>query len=100
MFRNCLAAALRHLARNKLYTAISVLGLSIGLCTALLAALVIHNELSHDHFIPEYDRIYMAVSAITPPAGTTIYKDSTNAFVGKELTRRFSEIQAMTRLRT
>ena len=29
MFRNCLAAALRHLARNKLYTAISVLGLAV-----------------------------------------------------------------------
>ncbi|HEY1899472.1 MAG TPA: ABC transporter permease, partial [Steroidobacteraceae bacterium] len=98
MFRNCLAAALRHLARNKLYTAISVLGLSLGLCTALLAALVIHNELSHDHFIPGYDRIYMAITAITPPEGATIYKDSTNGFVGKQLALRFSEIQAMTRL--
>jgi putative ABC transport system permease protein len=99
MFRNCLAAALRHLARNKLYTAISVLGLSVGLCTALLAALVIRNELSHDHFIPGYDCIYMAVTAITPPGEATIYKDSTNGFVGKQLALRFSEIQAMTRLR-
>ena len=66
MFRNCLAAALRHLARNKLYAAISVLGLSVGLCTALLAALVIHNQLSHDHFIPGYDRIYMGMTVITP----------------------------------
>jgi putative ABC transport system permease protein len=98
MFRNCLAAALRHLARNKLYTAISVLGLSMGLCTALLAALVVHNELSHDHFIPGYDRIYMAVTAITPPGQATIYKDSTNSFVGAQLALRFSEIQAMTRL--
>jgi putative ABC transport system permease protein len=98
MFRNCLAAALRHLARYKLYTAISVLGLSVGLCTALLAALVIHNELSHDHFIPGYDRIYMAVTAITPPGQATIYKDSTNSFVGAQLALRFSEIQAVTRL--
>jgi putative ABC transport system permease protein len=98
MFRNCLAAALRHLARNKLYTAISVLGLSLGLCTALLAALVIHNELSHDHFIPGYGRIYMVVTAITPPGQATIYKGSTNSFVGAQLALRFSEIQAMTRL--
>ena len=99
MIRNCLAAALRHLARNKLYTAISVLGLSVGLCTALLAALVIRNELSHDQFIPGYERIYMAVTAITPPGEATLYKDSTNALVGKQLALRFSEIQAMTRLR-
>ncbi len=99
MFRNCLAAALRHLARNKLYTAISVLGLSVGLCAALLAALVIRDELSHDHFIPGYDRIYMVVSAITPPEGATIYKEGTNGFAGKQLALRFSEIQAMTRMR-
>jgi putative ABC transport system permease protein len=98
MFRNCLAAALRNLSRNKLYTAISVLGLSIGLCTALLAALVIHNQLSHDHFIPGYDRIYVVASAITPPGHATLYYDSTLSFVGAQLALRFSEIQAVTRL--
>jgi len=98
MFRNCLAAALRHLARNKLYTAISVFGLSIGLCTALLAGLVIHNQLSHDHFIPGYDRIYVVASAITPPGHATIYYDSSLSFVGPQLALKFSEIQAVTRL--
>jgi putative ABC transport system permease protein len=98
MFRNCLAAALRHLARNKLYTAISVLGLSVGLCTSLLAALVIHDQLSHDHFIPGYDRIYALTSAITPPGHPTIHYDSSLSFVGAQLALRFSEIQAVTRL--
>ena len=98
MFRNCLAAALRHLARSKLYTAISVIGLSVGLSTALLAALVIHNQLSHDHFIPGYDRVYMGVTVITPPGHAIIYLGSTNTFVGAQLALRFSEIEAMTRL--
>lgn len=98
MFRNCLAAALRHLARNKLYTIISVLGLSVGLCTSLLAALVIHNQLSHDHFIPGYDRIYVVASAVTPPGHPTMHYDSTLAFVGPQLALRFGEIQAVTRL--
>lgn len=98
MFRNCLAAALRHLARNKLYTAISVVGLSVGLCTALLAALVVHHELSHDHFIPGYDRLYGGVTIITPPGHATIYLSSTSSFVGAQLALRFSEIQAVTRL--
>jgi putative ABC transport system permease protein len=98
MFRNCLAAALRHLARNKLYTAISVLGLAIGLCTSLLAGLVIHDQLSHDHFIPGYDRIYVVTSAITPPGHPTIQVDSTLELVGPQLALRFGEIQAETRL--
>lgn len=98
MFRNCLAAALRHLARNRLYTAVSVLGLSIGLCTALLAALVIHDQLSHDHFIPGHDRVYVVASAITPPGHATIHYDSTLSIVGPQLALRFGEIQAQTRL--
>jgi putative ABC transport system permease protein len=98
MFRNCMAAALRHLARNKLYTAISVLGLSVGLCTALLAALVVHNQLSQDHFIGGYDRIYTAVTAITPPGHATVYIPSTASFVGPQLALKFREIEAATRL--
>jgi len=98
MFRNCLAAALRHMARNRLYAAISVFGLSVGMCTALLAALIVHTELSHDHFIPGYDRVYMGVTVITPPGHATIYLGSTNTFIGQQLALRFSEIQAMTRL--
>jgi putative ABC transport system permease protein len=98
MFRNCLAAALRHLARNKLYTAISVLGLAIGLCTSLLAALVIRSQLSHDHFIAGYDRIYVIGSAVTPPGHATMHYDSTLPFVGAQLALKFDEIQAVTRL--
>ena len=64
LFRNCLAAALRHLARNKLYTAISVLGLAVGLCSALLAALVVHNRLSQDHFMRDYERVYVGVTSV------------------------------------
>ena len=98
MFRNYLAAALRNLARNKLYTAISVLGLSIGLCTALLAALVVRNQLSQEHFIAGYERLYTAVTAITPPGHATVYIHSTGSFVGPQLALRFREIDAATRL--
>jgi putative ABC transport system permease protein len=98
MFRNCLAAALRHLARNKLYTAISVLGLSVGLCTALLAALMVHDRLSQDHFIPGYEHVYIGVTVITPPGTASLNFPRTAAFVGPELALKFSEIQAVARL--
>ena len=98
VFRNCLAAALRHLAQNKLYTAIGVMGLAVGLSAALLAALVVHDRLSQDHFIPGYDRIYMVVTAITPPGSPTMNFPRAAAFLGPELALKFSEIQAVTRL--
>jgi putative ABC transport system permease protein len=98
MFRNCLAAALRHLARNKLYTAISVLGLSVGMCTAMIASLQIHNLLGQDHFIPGYSRIYLLFTGITPPGHPTLYQPSVGSFVGRQLALNYSEIQATARL--
>jgi putative ABC transport system permease protein len=38
MFRNYLTTALRNLARNKLYAAINILGLTVGFAAALLTA--------------------------------------------------------------
>lgn len=65
MLRNVLAAALRHLARSRLYTAVSVLGLAVGLCVVLLVALVIRNQYSHDHDVPGYERTYAVLMAMT-----------------------------------
>ena len=96
MFRNCLAAALRHLARNKLYTAISVFGLSVGICTALLASLVIHDLLDHDHFIPGYARTYVQIHQ----RGTAdeYYFFSANPKLTGALKLASPEIEAVTRL--
>src|SRR5262249_33975696 len=58
MFRNYLAAALRNLARNRLYAAINVIGLSVGFATALLIGLFVRHETTFDHFIPGYQNIY------------------------------------------
>jgi hypothetical protein len=51
IFRNGLAAALRHLSRNCLYMFWSeFLTCPSGLCTALLAILLIHNQYTLEHF--------------------------------------------------
>jgi putative ABC transport system permease protein len=67
MFRNCLAAALRHLSRNRLYTTISVFGLAVGLWGALLTALTIRSLYTQNHFIPGYAQIYQVVATIQLP---------------------------------
>ena len=66
MLRNYLATALRHLARNRLYSAISIIGLAVGLCGALMAALVIESELRYDTFLPDHEQTYLAVTVGTP----------------------------------
>ncbi|MEO8314342.1 MAG: FtsX-like permease family protein [Pseudomonadota bacterium] len=98
MFRNALAAALRNLARKRYVAAVGILGLAIGLSAALLAALVIRSLLTHDHFIEGYDRIYSAMSVVSPPARGTVYMPNTSNFVAARLKLRFPEVESVTRL--
>ncbi len=98
MFRNCLAAALRHLARNKLYTTISVIGLAIGLCAALIAALVIHNQYSYDHDVPGYERTYIAMTAISPPGLAKQYIPATLLGMATQLEQQSASVEATSRI--
>jgi putative ABC transport system permease protein len=98
MFRNCLAAALRHLARNKLYTAIGVVGLAIGLCTALLAALVIHNQYTYDHFVPGYERTYIILPVFSPAGMARQYVDITPLPMADQLGRQFPQVEGASRV--
>ena len=58
MFSNYLKVALRNLFRSRLYSAINILGLAIGLAACLLIFLWVRDELSFDRFHSRADRIY------------------------------------------
>jgi putative ABC transport system permease protein len=98
MFRNCLAAALRHLSRNRLYTAISVFGLAIGLWGALLTALTIRSQFTHNHFIPGYERIYQAVYRLELPGLPAHYTETTLNSLAALLRLNVPQLQGTTRL--
>ncbi|GAB3644144.1 ABC transporter permease [Spirosoma arcticum] len=61
MFRNYLNIALRTLVRNRSFTALNVLGLSVGVASALLLFMAVRYELSFDQFHTDSDRIYRVV---------------------------------------
>jgi hypothetical protein len=79
MLRNYLKTALRNLWKNKGFSAINILGLTIGMASSLLILLWVRNELSYDRFHAHADRIYRitvdasgfkaAVSPAGMPAG-------------------------------
>jgi putative ABC transport system permease protein len=73
MFRNYLSAALRNLARNRLYAAISIVGLSIGFAAAIFIGLFIREELSYEKFIPGYENVYKVSYTFQTP-GTSPQK--------------------------
>ena len=58
MFKNYLKIAFRSLLKQKIYSIINILGLSVGIASCLLIVLYVNNELSYDKFHENKDLIY------------------------------------------
>jgi putative ABC transport system permease protein len=61
MFRNYLNIAYRNILREKTFSLINILGLSVGISIFILIILFVRNERSYDRFNENYDRIYRLV---------------------------------------
>src|SRR5665647_1910877 len=61
MIINYFKIAFRNFNRNKIFSAINVLGLSIGISAALVIFLIVHYEFSFDKFEKDNNRIYRVV---------------------------------------
>jgi predicted permease len=62
MFKNYFKTALRTFSKNKVTTAINVLGLSIGISAALIIFMVIQYDFSFDKYEPGRENIYRIVT--------------------------------------
>jgi putative ABC transport system permease protein len=58
MHRLAFVALYRSLTRDKLYAALTVGGLAVGIATFLVLALHVRFETSFERWVPRYDRIY------------------------------------------
>lgn len=58
MFKSYLKTAWRNLIRNKVYSALNVIGLAIGMAVTLLIGLWVYHQYSFDKFLPNYQRLY------------------------------------------
>ncbi len=58
MFRNNLKLVFRRLRKERLFTFVNTLGLTVGLTAFLLIALYVRDELSFDKFHSDVDKIY------------------------------------------
>lgn len=92
MFRSALASALRYLLRGKLYAAISVFGLAVGLSMALLAALFIRSEYSNEHFIAGYQDLYLATTITTIPGRSRHNSTQTPQMLAALIKERFPHV--------
>lgn len=61
MIKNYLKITFRNLFKNKLFSAINILGLATGMAGALLVFLYVQYELGYEKFFKNYDNIYQLV---------------------------------------
>lgn len=99
MFRNFLKLTYRHLLRQKGFTFINILGLTVGLTSCILIGLYIADELSYDNFHPNADRIArvtMEFSRGSSPSTQQYFTTGTK--VGPKLKRTFPDVEDFTRI--
>jgi putative ABC transport system permease protein len=98
MFRNYLAAALRNLARNKLYAGVTILGLAIGFAAAMLIGLYVRDELTYDRFVPGHDRVFQVTETLEIPGSKPIETSVTPMMLARPLKADFPEVEEVARL--
>jgi ABC-type antimicrobial peptide transport system permease subunit len=62
MFKTYFIIAFRNFIRNKIFSLINVLGLSIGISSALVIFLIVRYDFSFDHFEKDSNQIYRVVT--------------------------------------
>jgi putative ABC transport system permease protein len=97
MIRNYLKIAWRNLMLRKAFTAINILGLSIGLATCLLIVLFIQHELSYDSYHANANRIFR-ITIAGSISGKEIKTAPMSAPAGPILAREIPGVEATTRL--
>lgn len=97
MFKNYLKIAWRGLEKNKLYSAINIGGLGIGMAVSFMLLLYVYNEFTYDDFHQNKNRIYKVMHN-QPSNGEIFTGDATGAPESAALQKDYPEIEATVRL--
>ncbi|MEM9391792.1 MAG: ABC transporter permease, partial [Bacteroidota bacterium] len=98
MIRNYLKVVLRNLLKNKLFSIINILGLTLGLSATGLLFLYVSYELSYDRYHSKVDQIYRLnhtrfVEGEVQYTSATVFPE-----IGLELAKQFEAIEGVARM--
>src|SRR5579872_7052436 len=96
MLTTYLKIALRNLRRNRVFSAINIFGLAIGLAACLLIAAYVHDETHYDRFAARAKDIYRVDLGFG--STTTASYPMVDIAVGPGMAAAYPEIEAFTRL--
>lgn len=97
MFKNYFKTAWRNIRKNKLFSFINILGLSIGIATCFIIMLYVQDELSYDRFNKNADKIARIVFHANIDGGK-IDEGGVMAPVAQVMKKDFPEVADATRL--
>src|SRR5688572_3497311 len=98
MIRNYIVIALRSMMRNKAYSIINILGLSVGVACCLMLALYIQNEVSYDKHHQDKDNLYRVTSTLSQNGQRNDPMATTSAPIVWGIKDEVPEFETVTRL--
>ena len=93
MLRNYLKIALRNLKRERLYSIINILGLAIGLTSAIVIILFITDEINFDRFNHNYNRIARLITTSQSKDKSIRKYSLTPGIIGQKLKEEYPEVE-------
>ena len=97
MIKNLLLVALRNFKRDKWYSLLNILGLTIGITFSLFLIFYIKDELSYDRYNEKVDRIYRINSNIKEPEKDTMRWAVTPFPMAPALAKDYPEVEEAVR---
>jgi putative ABC transport system permease protein len=98
MLKNYFTIALRSLVKQRLFTALNLVGLAVGMAACLMVMLWVRNETTYEQWLPDIDRLYAVQSQVQYPGKPQERWPSSQAVMLPKLAVDFPEIEAFSRV--
>ncbi len=98
MIKSYFLIAWRSLVKNKIYSTINILGLSLGIAVCMLITLFVKDEYSFDQFQEKKENIYRLVARETSPKNEDFNIGDTGFRHGRSFFGQVPELEKMVRM--
>lgn len=98
MIKNYFVVALRNLLKNKLFSLINILGLSVGISCCLIIFLYVKNEMNYDNFHVRKENIYQLTANMVSSKGDKQTLSVTGMMPGPSFKKQLPEVEEFVRL--
>ena len=98
MIKNYFKTAFRNLWRNKTFSLIKLLGLSIGLTVCMLIFLYTKDEITYDRFHENKGQLYRVIQTFQMGKHPSQTIGITNGIIGQTFAKEFPEVQQYVRI--